>query len=133
MLVQWNESDNLGIPTIDRQHRELYKMLNELSQAMAQGQGKEVAAHVMGRLYQFIRGHFEEEDKALRQLNSPRYRRCRDRHAEELTRVQYFLKDRSATDPSAVIDLLYFLDSLLDGHIDSDRQALGLYDDERIQ
>lgn len=133
MLMQWSESDNLGIPIIDKQHRELYKMLNELHQAMAQGQGKDAAADVMARLYPFIREHFDEEEKALLQLKSPAYRRCRLKHTEELAMIQVFLTDRSATDPSAVIDLLYFLDSLLDGHIDSDRQALGLYANELIQ
>ncbi len=47
--------------------------------------------------------------------------------------LQMFLKDKNAGDPSAVIDLLYFLDSLLDGHINEDRLALGISDDELIQ
>jgi hemerythrin len=133
MLVHWDESYKLGIPVIDNQHRELYQMLNELNLAMAEGRGKAVAADIMRRLPALIRDHFAEEEKALRQINSPAYRRRRIKHAEELSMVQFFLWGRSATDPSAVIELLYFLDTLLEGHIDSERQALGRYDDESIQ
>jgi len=108
-------------------------MLNELSHAMALGKGKAAAADVMDRLLPLIQEHFQEEEKALRELHSPAYRRCRGRHAEQLAMIQYFLEGKSAKDPSVVIDLLYFLDSLLDGHIDSDRQALGLGESATVQ
>jgi hemerythrin-like metal-binding protein len=133
MLMQWNESYNLGIPAIDKQHRELYEMLNKLNLAMANGRGRSVAADVMSRLSPLIHDHFAEEEKTLRQRNSPPYRQSCIRHSEDLKMVHLFLQDKSAADPSAVIDLLYFLDTLLDGHIDSERQALGLSGDELIQ
>ncbi len=133
MLVPWNESNNLGIPVIDEQHRKLYAMLNELNQAMTEGRGREIAAQVMNRLVPLIREHFETEETILQQRRSPVYHRCCAKHAEQLSMLQFFLRDKSATDPSAVIDLLYFLDSLLDGHIHSDRQALGLNYDGLIQ
>jgi hypothetical protein len=47
--------------------------------------------------------------------------------------IQTFLRERSAQDTSSVIDLLYFLDSLLAGHVDSDRWALGLDEPVVIQ
>ncbi len=133
MLVPWSESYNLGIPVIDEQHRRLYAMLNELNQAMREGRGKEVAAYVMNRLVPFIREHFEAEEEILQRRHSPSYQRCCAKHAQQLSMLQSFLRDKSASDPSAVIDLLYFLDSLLDGHINSDRQALGLHNDGLIQ
>ncbi len=133
MLVPWNESNNLGIPVIDEQHRNLYAMLNELNQAMAEGRGREAAADVMNRLLPLVREHFETEETILQQRHSPVYYRCCAKHAEQLSTLQFFLRDKNASDPSAVIDLLYFLDSLLDGHIHSDRQALGLNNHAVIQ
>lgn len=133
MLIPWSESNKLGIAVIDIQHRELYSMLNELNQAMAMGRGAEVADNVMSRLVPLIREHFEAEETILRQRHSPAYRRCCAKHAEQLSMLQSFLMDRNADDPSDVIDLLYFLDSLLDGHIESDRQALGISSDGLIQ
>jgi len=133
MLMQWNQSCTLGIAAIDEQHRELYAMLNDLSLAMENGHGKAIAAKVMNRLFPFIREHFQEEEKNLRQLHSPAYHQCCVRHTQQLTMVQIFLRGRSSQDPSSVIDLLYFLDSLLAGHVDSDRRALGLDEPEVIQ
>lgn len=133
MLVPWSESNKLGIPVIDKQHRELYEMLNELNQAMAMGYGADVAANVMDRLVPFISEHFKAVENILQQRRSPAYRRCCAQHAEQLSMLQSFLANRNAEDPSDVIDLLYFLDSLLDGHIDGDRQALGIRGDGLIQ
>jgi hemerythrin-like metal-binding protein len=133
MLIPWSDSNKLGIFVIDRQHRELFTMLNELNQAMTMGYGGEVAANIMNRLVPLIREHFDAEEEILRQRHSPAYRRCCAQHAEQLSMLQTFLTDKSADDPSDVIDLLYFLDSLLDGHIESDRQALGLSSHGLIQ
>jgi hemerythrin-like metal-binding protein len=126
MLVQWNESDSLGIPKIDQQHRELYQMLNELSEAMDSGRGKIAAAEIMPRLLPFISAHFSEEEAVLRERNAPTYRQCCARHHQQLSMIEFFLRHRRPTDLAAVIDLLYFLDCLLEGHIDGDRSTLGL-------
>ncbi len=63
MLVPWDELNNLGIPVIDEQHRQLYAMLNELNRAMAEGRGKIIAAGIMNRLVPLIREHFGAEEK----------------------------------------------------------------------
>jgi hemerythrin len=123
MLMQWDDSYNLGIPTIDRQHFELYNMLNELYSAMQQGQGRPVAAAIMTHLSSHIRNHFAEEEKTLRHLNSPLYQQCCRKHAEDLAEIHQFLHDNNPSDPATVIDLLYLLDHLLDGHIAADRRA----------
>lgn len=133
MLIPWSESNKIGIPIIDVQHRELYAMLNELNLGMAMGYGAEVAANVMTRLIPLIREHFKAEEIILQQRNCPAYRRRCAEHAEHLSMLQRFLRDKNADDPSDVIDLLYFLDSLLDGHVESDRQALGIRSDGLIQ
>jgi hemerythrin len=126
MLMPWNDSYNIGIPTIDRQHLELYNMINNLSAAMKRGKGRLVAAVIMEQLSSLIPNHFAEEEKTLLQLNSPAYDECRSKHASDLNRIVNFLQNRSASDPSAVIDLLYLLDDLLDGHIESDKRAIEL-------
>lgn len=133
MLMPWSKSNKLGIPVLDKQHRELYEMLNELNDAMAMGYGADVAVNIMNRLVPFIRDHFEAEENVLQLRHSPACRRCCAEHAKKLSMLQFFLRDKDPGDPSDVIDLLYFLDSLLDGHIDADRRALGICGDERIQ
>jgi hemerythrin-like metal-binding protein len=133
MLMPWSESNKLGIPVLDKQHRELYEMLNELNDAMAMGYGADVAVNVMDRLLPFVREHFEAEENILQLRHSPAYRRCCAEHAEKLSMLQFFLRDKNPGDPGDVIDLLYFLDSLLVGHIDADRQALGICDGGLIQ
>lgn len=38
-LIQWNESLSVGVVEIDRQHRKLVELINDLNNAMRQGKG----------------------------------------------------------------------------------------------
>ena len=132
MLVEWNESLILGIPAIDKQHRELYKMMDDLREVKNTHRKQAVAASILNRILPLIREHFAEEERTLG-TDSPEYPHCVIKHREELEMVKFYLRGKSADDPSAVIDLLYFLDSMLDGHVEWDRKALGIVEKVRIQ
>jgi hemerythrin-like metal-binding protein len=132
MLSQWNDSFNIGIPAIDRLHRELYGLLDDLRQAITTGSEVLIAAKVMNRLLPFVEEHFEEEKKTLL-VDSLEYQHCCARHAEEMAMVNFFLRDKTPEYPGAAKDLLYFVDSMLDGHLESDRRALESGDENLIQ
>jgi hemerythrin-like metal-binding protein len=132
MLMPWSEEKNLGIYTIDRQHREFYRMINALNDAMAVGKGSSVAAHILSRLLPAVRTHFEEEQRALEQINASACGERRRRHFRQLEEMENFLRDKSPDDPSAVIDLLYFMHGLLENHIEEEREVLRV-DKPRLQ
>jgi len=132
MLSQWNDSFNIGIPAIDRLHRELYGLLDNLRQAINTSSEAVIVANVMKRLLPFVEEHFEEEKKTLL-VDSLEYQQCCARHAEEMAMVNFFLRDKTAEYSGAAKDLLYFVDSMLDGHLESDRRALESEDENLIQ
>ena len=39
---EWNDRLSVGVKSIDDQHKELVRMVNQLAEAMAKGQGKDV-------------------------------------------------------------------------------------------
>ena len=41
-LIQWNDSLKVGVAEIDKQHQKLVDMINDLHDAMRQGQGNAV-------------------------------------------------------------------------------------------
>ena len=126
MIMQWTEANNLGIITLDSQHRELYEMLNALHESMHSGKGRDMASVILQRILPFVRNHFEEEEIALQQLNFPAYEKRHQQHRKQLEQLESFVADKNGRDPSAVIDLLYFLDGMLDGHIETERRELRL-------
>lgn len=126
MIMQWTEANNLGIIALDSQHRELYEMLNALHEAMHSGRGREMASVILQRILPFVRNHFKEEESALQQLNYPACDARRKQHCKQLEQLETFVADKNARDPSAVIDLLYFLDGMLEGHIETERRELRL-------
>lgn len=70
-LFKWNESYSVGVGLCDAQHQKLFAIINELSEAMRLGNGKEVISSVTRQLQQYTQTHFQQEEALLRKTNYP--------------------------------------------------------------
>jgi hemerythrin-like metal-binding protein len=64
-LIDWGPGLELGHAEMDGQHRELVHTINQLSDAMNAGQGREVIAQVLERLVEYARYHFAMEETLM--------------------------------------------------------------------
>ena len=67
-LITWNDSFSVQIGEIDRQHQQLVKMVNELNEAMRQGQGKDILFSTLSGLIAYTTTHFGTEEKYLQSI-----------------------------------------------------------------
>ncbi len=65
MSFEWNEGLATGIAGIDNQHKELFKQLNVLLDAMDRGKGKEDVGQVLVFLENYIATHFRDEERYM--------------------------------------------------------------------
>ena len=81
-IVSWSESYATGIELIDKQHRELMNLTNELYRACLSGKEKANAAFedAMSRMVEYVRFHFSNEQKLLEQLKYPDYNKHKLQH-----------------------------------------------------
>jgi hemerythrin len=70
MLV-WTDDLLTGYKTIDDQHKELFKKVNALLEAMGQGKGKEQVAEVLGFLSDYVVSHFGTEEQLMQSRKYP--------------------------------------------------------------
>lgn len=65
MGIEWSSYLATGVDWQDSHHRELFKRINRLLDAMASGYGKEEVANLFNFLDQYFVVHFEAENEAM--------------------------------------------------------------------
>lgn len=69
MPIEWTEDLKTDILSIDIQHKELFKMTNELLEACKQGKGAKEVDKVIAFLDKYVKTHFETEEKYMVEYN----------------------------------------------------------------
>lgn len=63
---EWNDELLTGIAKLDKQHRTLFKKVNHLLDACAEGRGREEVAGMLDYLSGYSREHFTLEERLMR-------------------------------------------------------------------
>lgn len=71
MAIAWTEDLAVGIPDIDKQHKELFRQINSLIEACRLGQGAEAVGQVLSFLENYARLHFSTEENYMRKYQFP--------------------------------------------------------------
>lgn len=72
MVIKWNPSLAIGVPTIDQEHRELFARANRLVEAMKASNLGEVA-RLMSFLGEYVVEHFRGEEELMLHHGYPRF------------------------------------------------------------
>lgn len=121
--TEWNPQYNTDIPAVDTQHRRLVDLIARLESAITAGQGNQAIADTLRELVDYLRTHFAEEERLLRQHQ---YSGLHEHiaHHQQMTRdVARFIKDIQANKGIMARDLMLFLRNWLFTHIAKADQA----------
>ena len=114
--MEWTEKLATGISTIDSQHKELFKRINNLVTAIKQHRCKDEIDGTIKFLEDYARIHFSEEEKHMRDANYGGLEEQREDHKKylaalaelkeqaSLPRVEGGSYDLSATTNQVVVD-----------------------------
>ena len=114
--MEWTEKLATGISTIDSQHKELFKRINNLVTAIKQQRCKSEIDGTIKFLDDYARVHFSEEEKQMRDSNYGGLEEQRADHKKYLTalaeikeqaslpRIRGGSYDLSATTNQVVVD-----------------------------
>ncbi len=79
--MEWTQDLAIGIETIDNQHKELFKRINDLVGAIKQHRCKDEIDGTIGFLEDYARFHFTEEEKRMREAGYGGLDEHRQHHA----------------------------------------------------
>lgn len=89
-----------GNALIDSEHRELFKAVNELMDACAQGKGRNQLEPMLEYLLSYVNKHFGDEEKLQIQYSYPGYaphRQFHEAYKRELSRAAQEIKNNGAS------------------------------------
>jgi hemerythrin len=116
-LIQWNDSYSVKVIEIDKQHKELVSMVNELNDAMRQGKGKDVLARILNGLISYTASHFKTEEKYFDKFRYPEASIHKKEHAAFVKQVSDFQIGFEREKLTITIELMTFLSDLITKHI----------------
>lgn len=127
--VHWTDDMSIGYPEIDRQHKELFALLDKTFEAA--GSGKADAASqttdALRRLCDYVVEHFASEEALMDPAVYPEYDRHVQEHIEGSMRALDFLDAANEGREVRVEEFLEFLVEWVRHHIHETDQTLGRY------
>ncbi|MDR2855447.1 MAG: bacteriohemerythrin [Methanomicrobiales archaeon] len=80
MVITWSEELEVGIETMDMQHKELIEKFNTLMNACAVGKGQEELESALTFLCDYTVQHFSDEEALQQQIGFPEFSRHKQLH-----------------------------------------------------
>lgn len=106
MAIEWNEKLEIGIQEIDTQHKELFKIMNNLIEACNSGKGKEVVGNTLRFLKNYCIEHFKTEEKLMEKHNYPDLEKHKLQHYVFTQNIDKIYKDFEKDGPRVHIVIL---------------------------
>ena len=125
-MFEWSSRLEVGIPSIDNQHRELVSMLARLFDAMQSGAGSSVLGEILGSLEHYAQKHFAEEEALMAQHDYHDRDSHRAAHAIFQRKVNDLKEQHAQNDQGGLsVQVVLFLRNWLTEHIANVDQLLG--------
>lgn len=115
-FIEWDEELTLGDPVIDRQHKGLVELINQMHSHLDSQDRDELVMHCLTTMYLYAKDHFQDEEALMLRIGYPE----REHHAalhREFVQKTHDLTDCCLSDNSTYTDLLDFLVSWFHEHL----------------
>ena len=116
-LIEWNDNLSVNIAEIDKQHRRLVDMINELNDAMKLGKGNAVLGKIINGLIDYTATHFGTEEKYFKTFGYPDAESHKKEHADFVSKVSEFKSGFNKGKLSVSVEVMRFLSQWLQNHI----------------
>lgn len=127
-LIKWTDELNVGFELIDKQHRVLLDMINELYDALMEIRGQEALRKIVNRMVEYATIHFMTEERQMVEYKYEDYENHKIIH-DSFSRKAVDLKNQLSEDGFILsLDVLNFLRDWLINHIQgTDRKYISCF------
>ena len=116
-IVTWSNVYSVNIIGIDEQHKQLFTLINQLHDAMSQGQGNLILGSTLESLSHYASTHFADEEKLLAKVNYPDLPAQKQEHAIFIQKVKELQIQQQTGKIALTVPVLGFLKDWLVNHI----------------
>ncbi len=123
---EWDESMALGLPAIDRQHKELIDWTKTLNDAVQKGEGARIIDDVLQKLIGYVQHHFFDEERLMLSHNFQGFTSHRQEHDFFVTKLMGMHTDIENGEELSAKTLDFLIDWLI-SHIKGTDQDYGRF------
>lgn len=125
-LITWDDALLVEVDVIDRQHRQLVDLINQLDEALVAGQAQGVMDSIFGELESYIVTHFSTEERVFEDFGASDLEAHRKEH-EAFTGKIGEMRRQLRHDGQAANEVMQYLADWLVHHIlGRDKRTLDL-------
>jgi len=115
--LEWDPSFATGVERYDNAHKVLFKMVNDLHDAMQQKRSKEAIGQILNSLAEYTVNHFADEERSFAQTNYPEEAQHKQLHKKLVDQVVELQGKFSSGQTLLTQDVITFLQDWLINHI----------------
>lgn len=127
-FAEWADEFSVGVGEIDRDHKRLLEIINELHDSVKSGEGREVLGKVLEELALYASYHFAHEEVLFLRADYPGYEAHQQQHRALTGTVREIYNDfqrgETETLPQQVLE---FLKYWLNEHMLRSDRAFGVW------
>ena len=124
-LLEWNRNLSVNVSEIDREHRMLVGILNDLNDAMRWGKGKIVLEDIVNRLISYAGSHFNTEERYFDKFGYPQANAHKQEHSDFVAKINEFRTGLENGKLGLTIEVLFFMSGWLKNHIEGSDKEYG--------
>jgi hemerythrin len=133
-LFYWKDEYSVSIEEIDRQHKTLVEMINELHSSMLSGKGKDVLGPIFKGLVEYTTTHFKTEEDLMSRHLYPELTEHKEKHTFFINKINDYATQFESGNLLISIELMNFLKDWLISHIAGmDKKYSSFFSDKGIQ
>ncbi|MBW7996337.1 MAG: bacteriohemerythrin [Candidatus Glassbacteria bacterium] len=115
-MSPWKPEYSVGVPGLDDQHKELFKLLDELSAAIENGDDSDLG-NALSKMHVYILFHFSSEEHLLTKYGFDKLDQHIAKHADFKEKVQEFNARLSGDKRQLAVEIRDYLDGWISNHI----------------
>lgn len=116
-LFAWDNSYSVSVAQFDAQHKKLFRLINDLNDAMTTGKGQMALRRTLQELVAYTSTHFAAEEAAMVWTAYPDLEAHRLEHEKLKAKVLEFTREFESGMTQISVDVLFFLRDWLMNHI----------------
>ena len=116
-FVVWQDKYSVKIDSIDKQHKKLVAIINELYASMKAGKSNDKLGEILEKLVDYTKYHFSYEEDLLEKAGYKELPEHKEQHKAFVEKISKTCKDYAAGKLFMSIDVCNFLQDWLIHHI----------------
>ncbi len=133
-FIDWTSDLSVEVSIIDEQHKELVRLINELADAMGQGQAKESMMDIISGLGKYTVTHFNTEEMYFRKFSYVNEADHKKEHDDFVSKIHGFEREIQEGNTKLSFEVLKFLKDWLMKHIKgTDKKYISCFHENGVQ